>query len=121
MLPLTTPSPCRDARTGIGFCPAGIAPPASPGYVVHGFLSVAPGELTRLPNGGPNCSWLRDSMLMRSWNIPYAARMVMRPSPLGSQASPTRGKNLLYLLQLKLFPQVYCGSPENTMPAGPFT
>src|SRR6202007_1258558 len=91
---LTLPNPLKEARIGIGFWPGCEAPPAKPPKFTHGFVRVAAfapdmGGATVFPKGAANCSWLKESMLIRSPNIPYAARITMRPSPLGSHASPT--------------------------------
>jgi len=56
---------------------------------------------TVLPKFASKYIALPASIMALSRYIPYAARMVMRPSPMGSQASPTRGKNLFHLGQVK--------------------
>src|SRR5437016_11346645 len=84
----------------------------------HGSVRFAPALLTVFPKGAEKYIWVPASIIARSPYIPYPARMVMRPLPSGSQASPTRGKNLSHTGPLMYLPLVYCGSPGKIKPAG---
>src|SRR6266581_1886501 len=103
--------PTRRDSVGMGF---------PPDCESQGSERVPPAALSLFPNGAEKYIWVPASIIARSPYIPYAARMVMRPLPSGSQASPTRGKNLSHTGPLMYFPLVYCGSPGKTNPAGAF-
>ena len=87
---------------------------------VHGSGKSPPATLTRFPNGEEKYAAVPASIIARSPYIPKPARMVVRPLPSGSQASPTRGKNLAHTGPLKYLPLVHCGSPGKNNPAGAF-
>src|SRR5215467_9074996 len=82
-----------------------------PGYVAHGSDICTFCNVTAFPNGAFCPKPVNEITIMRSMNCPNPARTDMRPSPLGSHARATRGRNSPHRLHSILVPHLYCGSP----------
>ena len=79
-----------------------------------------PGRVRRIsdPHGGALAVLMKNCPLTNSPFIPYPARTDMRPSPFGSQATPTRGATFSQSVNMPALPFGNPSSPGYVNPGG---
>src|SRR5688572_2769861 len=93
----------RAATIGCGsppMCPYGLSNPP-------GGFSIS----ERLPHGGDCVLMLWRSAVGKSYATPYEVRTAIRPSPVTSHATPTRGEKFHHFGTRPVFPPGKPGSP----------